>query len=118
MSIDVYLKDTNGVTVEVENHEEGGTYVLGGETEAHLNITYNYSKVYYLAVENFPGMIDFFNGKKAADLLPVLEAAIKKLGITRYDDYWAPTPGNAGYALSLLIPWCKQYPDAVFEAYG
>ena len=29
-------------------------------------------------------------------------------------DYWAPTPGNAGYALKILLDWAIMNPDGVF----
>jgi hypothetical protein len=29
------------------------------------------------------------------------------LGVECDDDYWKPTPGNAGYALSVLLSWAK-----------
>jgi hypothetical protein len=43
MSYDVYLNDSKvGVPVQVERHEEGGTYALGGITEAELNMVIVY----------------------------------------------------------------------------
>lgn len=50
MSYDIYLRDR--VTKETVNFDTphqmaGGTYAVGGTTEAWLNITYNYSQWYY-----------------------------------------------------------------------
>ena len=28
--------------------------------------------------------------------------------------YWKPTPGNAGYALNILLGWAREHPDAVW----
>ena len=57
MSYDINLRDP--VTKETINFADshqmrGGTYVVGGTTEAWLNITYNYSEYYYEATENDP----------------------------------------------------------------
>lgn len=29
--------------------------------------------------------------------------------------YWADTPGNAGYALSILLAWARQHPGATWK---
>lgn len=110
MSYWVYLKDAESNTVEVPRHQEGGTYVVGGICNAELNITYNYAKVY--------GRFDFsirdLDGKWAGDYIEVMEKIVAVTGTARGDDYWEPTPGNAGYALSILLAWAKLHPDAVF----
>jgi len=105
--------EENGEPVEVECHQEGGTYCLGGSTTAELNITYNYGWFYKRFLHE--DGLWWLDGKKAADCISKLEAAIQELGTQRHQDYWAPTPGNAGYALSILLKWAKQYPDAVFR---
>ena len=118
MGVDIKLVNRISTKiVTVDHHSEGGQYVLSGIDLAKLYITYNYSEVYKL-LENYQGMVETFDGKKASDLLPWLEKGVEKLGVERYKDYWAPTPGNAGYALSILLEWAKQYPDAIFEAEG
>jgi hypothetical protein len=105
MSYWIYLEDENG-PVEVERHAEGGTYALGGVERAEVNVTYNYAK-------HFP--FRTLNGKQARETLPALEAAINELGTERSNDYWEPTPGNAGAAVALLRDWAKQYPEAVWN---
>lgn len=107
MSYDVSLEGAG----PVKRISEGGTQVLGGSTEAELNITYNYSEVYNLLGFN----ISQLNGQKAGDWIPELDALVSRLGTKQFTDYWAPTPGNAGYALSILLEWAKQYPDAIFR---
>lgn len=104
----------DGVPAQVERHVEGGCYAVGGITEAELNITYNYSRFYHWFLDDEQG-IRWLYGKKAKDTVDKLEAAIKKLGIRQYEDYWAPTPGNAGYALSILLEWAKQHIEAVWD---
>ena len=64
MSYDIYLRDpvtgeTAGVpghlmvggTFRAEYHPETGTFTPALNTEAHLNITYNYGSYYYEAAE-------------------------------------------------------------------
>ena len=101
-----------GNTMLVDMHSEGGTYAIGGTDEASLNVTYNYSKHIYQYVE---GGLYSLNGKKALDTIEDLKRAVEGLGTERSNDYWEATPGNAGYALSILLNWAVQYPDAVWK---
>ena len=104
-------------TVEVPPHSEGGTYIVGGTMEASLNVTYNYGKQFYEAIPYPPGLnfVGWLTNKTGAEAAPLLEAAVAKLGVTRDDNYWAATPGNAGHALSILAKWARQHPTAVFR---
>lgn len=113
MSYDVYLNELNGDICKVEKHSEGGTFVLGGTTDAHLNITWNYVGYFCEHIDKQQGIRWLYN-KKAKDCIQRLEEAVKKLGTERDDDYWAPTAGNAGYALSILLGWAKENPKGVF----
>lgn len=106
------LKD--GSTVDVLPFEEGGTYQVGGCTDATLNITYNYSPFYYKYLSYTKGL-RWLHDKNAKDCIETLESAVQTLGTVRDDDYWAETPGNAGYALSILLGWAKEHPDAKFK---
>lgn len=115
MSHWVYLNDSKSKKpVKVENHQEGGTYVYGGIEEAELNVTYNYSPHYYIHLSKHEGL-RWLSGKKASEVTEELEKAVKALGTKRANDYWKNTKGNAGYALSILLKWAKQYPAAIFE---
>lgn len=103
--------EKDGDAVEVKPHTEGGTYAFGGLSKAELNVTYNYSAVYRL----FDFSLQHLSGKTGGEATPRLEKLVDKLGAVGYEkDYWAPTPGNAGHALSVLLEWAKQHPDAVF----
>lgn len=113
MSYDVSLV-LEGKPVAVAPHEEGGTYALGGLPEASLNVTYNYAKLYYEFLDSEKG-IRWLYGKKAKDTLDRLAHAIAMLGTERDPDYWKPTAGNAGYALSILYKWARENPEAVWE---
>jgi hypothetical protein len=113
MSYDISLiKD--GKVVTVPSHLEGGTHVLGGTDEAHLNVTYNYNRQFKKHLDEANG-IRWLYDKKAKDTIKRLEKAVEKLGTERYRDYWEATLGNAGYALSILLKWAKQHPGATWE---
>jgi hypothetical protein len=99
--------------VAIDSHEEGGTYALGGSTEASLNVTYNYSKFYYEHLDAELG-IRWLYGKTGKDTELRLANAISALGVER-SDYWTASPGNAGYALSILLKWAQQHPNAIFQ---
>lgn len=105
-------------TVEVPHHEgDGGTYVVGGTHSAELNVTYNYGELYRMVwgPNNTLTCIDGMSGARAS--IP-LQNAVDKLGTRAYEkDYWAPTPGNAGKALSILLEWAKLHPNAVFSVH-
>lgn len=116
MSWDVALLESalpNAPPVEVELHSEGGIYVFGGTTDACLNITYNYSKFYSKYLDDIG--LKWLDGRKASDCIERLQAAVDTLGTEREDNYWLATCDNAGYALSILLRWAQQHPDAVFE---
>ena len=117
MSYWVSLECKDGNWAKVEIHSEGGTYALGGTDQAKLNVTYNYSWFYYHFLDEQEG-IRWLDGKTAKDCISRLENAVEVLGTSRYDkDYWAATPGNAGYVLNVLLGWARQHPDARFTAH-
>jgi len=105
--------EQDGKPVEVERHWEGGTFTVGGSTLAEINITYNYGFFYRHCLH--PDGLWWLDGKRARDCVGRLEAAIKELGASRYRDYWTPTPSNAGFALSILLAWAKEHPEATFR---
>ncbi len=109
MSWWVYLCDKDSRAMTVDLHQDGGSYVLGGTDEAELNVTYNYGKHFAFR--------DELHGKVAKDTIPILKAAVQRLGTVRDPDYWEPTPGNAGYACAILLRWAVQHPDAVWEVH-
>ena len=113
MSYDIKLVDPETrESVGAPHHSEGGTYAIDGVSVAELNITYNYGECYRLC--NF-SLRDLYS-KKAKDTISELERVISCLGVKQYTrDYWAPTPGNAGYACSILLAWARQHPEAVWE---
>ena len=115
MSYDIELVDPETrLPVSVPRFAEGGTQAIGGSDEAHLNITYNYAPLFYSALDADDG-IRWLYGKTGKRCAVHLRRAVDKLGTARDEDYWRPTRGNAGYALSILLEWAKQHPGAVFQ---
>ena len=98
----------------VARHTEGGTYAAGGITNAELNVTYNYTNHFHEMLDAEQG-IRWLYGKTGQETRERLRAAVEQLGVERHDDYWKSTPGNAGYALSILLAWAEQHPNAVWN---
>lgn len=114
MSYDIYLNGADGEPLMMdEAFTEGGTYALGGTRDCELNVTYNYSSVYRL--------VDFsvrdLHGLTGAETSVFLRALVEKLGTSTYEDYWAPTPGNAGAALARLLSFAEAHPEGVWEVH-
>ena len=115
------------------------------QVEAYLNVTWNYGHVYDLAIKGAKldlltdvaqvkqsrehqtialidvmvrdGLVRAIDGKRARDVQDALELVLANLGNTRpYEDYWAPTLGNAAVPLRTLVSWCYEAPDATFAA--
>lgn len=99
--------------VTVKRFEGGGTRQVGGSEVAELNVTYNYRANFYRHLHEEG--LRWLNGKSGAEALPRLISAVEGLGTNRSEDYWVPTDGNAGHALSILASWAKQYPTAIFR---
>lgn len=114
MSWWVSLDDAKGKPLTVGRFEDGGTYVLGGSTEANLNITYNYGE-HFRAVFDGMRFRDALDGKRAQDVIPMLERAVQQLGVVRSPDYWEAVAGNAGHALNILLGWARQHPEGRFS---
>lgn len=96
--------------------QEGGTQCVGGTTDAMLNITYNYSPGFYLTIDSDKGL-DWLHGKRGCETAPKLDAAVKALGTKQHEDYWVPTFGNTGYALSILARWAHEFPDGTWKVH-
>jgi len=114
MSYDIGLFDNHKSMVQVERYTEGGCYQVDGSTNAKLNITYNYSWFFHEYLDNKTGL-RWLYGKKAIDTIDRLQVAVNKLGTEQWKDYWAPTPGNAGHALNILLRWARQHPETIWQ---
>lgn len=134
MSYDINLTDpVTGETLQLDalHHMRGGTYAVGGTTEAHLNVTWNYATHYYRVFKPAPlrpgvdkyhaneggtvGGIRSIYGLTGAESTPVLQSAIDQLGDDTHPYYWEPTEGNAKRALTQLLALAKMRPDGVWN---
>lgn len=116
MSYDINLCDpvTHDVLLLDDPHDmRGGTYVMGGTREAHLNVTYNYAEHYKRVLGE--GGIRTIYGMTGAESIPVLEAAASRLADDATGNYWDDTEGNAKRALLQLVALAKLRPDGVWD---
>lgn len=80
MSYDIYAVTADKTPVQLAEpfHGKGGTYQVYGTTEAHLNVTYNYSEFFHRALDEDKG-IRVLYGMQVLDSLPLIAGAIAKL---------------------------------------
>ncbi len=131
MSYDIELQDPvtkETLQLDAPHHMRGGTYAMGGTTDAHINVTYNYAphfrKVFGDADVELSAFDKMFGGGKTgirklygmtgAESIPALEKAIYELGDDTDEDYWKPNEGNAKRALVQLLALAKMRPDGVW----
>lgn len=138
MSYDITLNDPiskEPIEFESKHMISGGTYAIGGTSQAWLNITYNYSDWYYM-----PGVFPKTAGKNrgirtiygmtGAESIPVLKNAISALEncdkdlseeeLMEYDNqnvtgYWVPTRENAIRPLYGLLAFAQMMPDGIWD---
>jgi len=113
MSYDIELQDPvtkETLQLDAPHHMRGGTYAMGGTTDAHINVTYNYAPHFRKVF----GDIRKLYGMTGAESIPALEKAIYELGDDTDEDYWKPTEGNAKRALVQLLALAKMRPDGVW----
>jgi len=146
MSYDIYLKDPVtketaivpahlmiGGTYRADYHPETDTFTPALNTDAHLNITYNYGVYYYEVYEE--GGIRKIYGMMGVDSIPLLENMIatltdkyfrdgdwittKKIIVDRYEgvskDYWEATAANSIKPLYQLLSLAKMRPDCFWD---
>lgn len=116
VSYDISLREpVSNETIQFDSPHtiRGGTYALGGTSEAWLNVTYNYSKHFYGAMGE-KGIRTIY-GMTGAESIPALSDAISKLGDDVDADYWNPTEGNAKRALCGLLAFAQLRPDGIWE---
>jgi len=135
MSYDIDLNDpVTGKTIQLDekHHMRGGTYAMGGTTDASLNVTYNYGAHLYRVFPVRPfhndqewerygrpdstgqGGIRSIYGTTGAESIPILQAAIDQLGNDVDPDYWEPSEGNVKRALVQLKTLATMRPDGVW----
>lgn len=138
MSYDISLCDPitmESLHAEFEHEISGGTYAVGGTTELWLNVTYNYSRWYYLpgvfapTREESEGIRTIY-GKTGAESIPILKKAIEVLSSMSEDiseeeikeceecgatGYWMPSRENAIRPLYQLLSFAQIRPDGVWD---
>jgi hypothetical protein len=116
MSYDIDLCDpvTGDVLVlEAPHQMKGGTYAVGGSSEASLNITYNYAPI-FVDVFGYKG-IRWIYGKTAAETIQDLQEGADCLADDAGDDYWRATEGNAKLAIFQILALARLRPDGVWR---
>lgn len=117
MSYDIELQDPitkETLQLDAPHHMRGGTYAVGGTTEARLNVTYNYALHFRKVFGEGETGIRCLYGMTGAESIKVLENAIAELGDDTDENYWKPTEGNAKRALTQLLALAKMRPDGVW----
>ena len=116
MSYDIYLVDANGSAIEFDqpHHLTGGTYQIGGCSEAWLNVTWNYASDFAKFIDGDKG-IRWLYGQKARDTIPRLATAIANMKNDEDEDYWMATEGNARRALINLLNLAIMAPDGIWK---
>ena len=112
MSYNVELAYGDEIAI-VPSHLEGGILAIGGNPYAEMSVTYNYG-MYYFKLLHTKGLRGL-SGLTGRQSIPNLEHAVEILGTERDKDYWASTPGNAGYALKIMLGWASLHQDAVWN---
>ena len=115
MSYDIYLMDPQinkpcDLGLDFTGH--GGMYVVGGTSDAWLNVTYNYSSTLYRVI---PDGIRSIYGKTGEQSIQILENAISQLGDETNDNYWEECDGNVKKMLKILLSFAKLRPDGVWK---
>lgn len=117
MSYDVELLDPvtkTRIEFDAKHEIRGGTYLMGGCSEAWLNVTYNYASHFYRLIDAEKGLRGLY-GMTGAESVNVLKNAIAQLGDDVDPDYWKPTEGNAKRALCGLLAFAQMRPDGVWN---
>ena len=135
MSYDICLVDpVTRETLELpEPHfMRGGTYPVGGDTRAHLNITYDYGRYFHLVFEELPAPhplapewlhaqgepvtgIRTLYGLTGVESQEVLARAILLLKNDATDNYWEAAEGNAKRDLMQLRALATLRPDGIWD---
>lgn len=101
------------LSLDAPHHMAGGTYQLGGTTDAHLNITYNYGCQFHKVLG--PEGIRSIYGLTGAESIPILRSAILLLADDITGNYWEPTEGNAKQSLLQLLALAQMRPDGIWQ---
>ena len=147
MSYDIYLNnpetgEVSKVSSFVSYKTVDGKLVQDEQTEAWVNITYNYAKYFYAVTEgderfahrrSASGDVDYgirgIYGKTGAESIPLLQLMIDRIqerfiysdrkwfAAQEIDtsDYWTSTAAYAICPLRQMIRLAKQCPDSIWD---
>jgi hypothetical protein len=132
MGWDVRLLGRDKKPVEVPEHQEGGTFPIGGSAAGEISVTYNYTKLFREAYErviqrpalaphdSLGQILDGRTGAETVTGLISMSAYLHGVHQARVpeeddDNYWKATPGNAAHALAILAHWAACQPKGVWE---
>ena len=116
MSYELYIVDKNGkaMTAPFPHAITGANYCVGGSPELYLSITYNYSKIFKKAFQHDDG-IYAINGMSCLQSIPIINAAMNRLGDETTSNYWDATEGNAKCSLMGLLQLAALGCDGFWE---
>ena len=114
MGYDINYVDEDGNNYKLkEHHKAGGN--ISSVPETSISITYNYAKHYYAFLDAEEG-IRWLYGRKGKDCVKRLKEATKLFEhLEPSDNYWENTIGNCNHVLKVLLSWCEEFPEGVFE---
>ena len=112
----VSLCDPKGEALPVPSHKEGGVVNVDGADVALMSVTYNYAPFFSRELDQVDGL-RWLHGKKGSQTEQRMREAITNLGFNRDPNYWAPTPGNAGHILKILLGWAVRHPEGIWAVH-
>lgn len=118
MSYDISLNDPvtqEPIELDFPHFMRGGTYISNGTRELWLNITYNYSQIYYRPDVFGEKGIRAIYGLSGAESIPLIEKAAAALKNDVHSDYWVASEGNAKRPLLKLLAMAKMRPDGIWS---
>ena len=104
MSYDIRIVSENGFPLHSEHKHDiiGAVYCIGGTTELWMSMTSNYAKHLTYAFDHKDGLKSL-HGKSCKEAMPLIIAAISRLGNDVVNDYFDATEGNVKLALLDLL---------------
>lgn len=116
MSHDIYLVDPetrHPMRADTPHRIRGGTYRVDDLREAWLNVTYNYAAIFRRVLGD-RGIRSLY-GLTGSESVPILEAAIARLGDDVTGNCWDATEGNARRSLCDLLALARMFPGGVWD---
>ncbi len=110
MSFDISLVSTDGASLRVKSHNEGGIKnALGGWDTPSMNLPGQYRRIFEFAI---------LKDKSAMESIPILKEAVERLGAERSGNFYDASFGNVGYICQILLNWAEQFPTGEWSTFG